>query len=82
MLDMHVSHYPQADWQLVVKANGDVIHNERIDQKLTLPQKGWASIQIDLSRFAGQKVYLEVLNQSNGKPNEFAYWKRIAVVDK
>lgn len=82
MLDMHVSHFPQSDWQLVVKANGEVIHNERIDQKLTLPQRGWASIQIDLSRFAGQKVFLEVLNQSNGRPNEFAFWKRMAIVDK
>lgn len=26
ILDMHVTHYPMADWQLVVKVNGEVIH--------------------------------------------------------
>ena len=82
MLDMHVTHFPQADWLLVVKVNGEIIHQELIDQKLTVPQRGWASIQVDLSRFAGQKVYLEVLNQSNNWSNEFAYWKRLAIVDK
>ena len=82
MLDMHVTHYPMADWQLVVKVNGEVIHQELIDQKLTTPQKGWATIQVDLSKFAGQKVYLEVLHQSNNWSNEFAYWKRLAIVEK
>jgi hypothetical protein len=82
MLDLLVTHYPQADWQLVVKANGEVIHDQLIDQKLTVPQKGWASVQVDLSKFAGKKVYLEVLNQSNKRSNEFAYWKRLAIVEK
>ncbi|MBS0206067.1 MAG: hypothetical protein JSS49_24505 [Planctomycetes bacterium] len=82
MLDMHVSHSQQADWQLVVKVNGEVIHQELIDQKLTTPQRGWASIQVDLTRFAGQKVLVEVLNQSNNWNNEFAFWKRLAIVEK
>ncbi|MFO1042604.1 MAG: hypothetical protein U0941_12500 [Planctomycetaceae bacterium] len=82
MLDMRVTHYPMADWMLVVKINGEVIHQELIDQKLTTPQKGWANIQVDLTKFAGQKVYVEVLNQSNNWSNEFAYWKRLAIVEK
>jgi hypothetical protein len=82
MLDLHVTHYPQADWLLVVKVNGEIIHQQLIDEKLTIPQRGWASVQVDLSRFAGQKVYLEVLNQSNNWSNEFAFWKKIAIVDK
>ena len=82
MLDLHVSHDPQADWQLVIRANGEVLHDQLIDEKLTLPQRGWATIQVDLSRFAGQKVLLEILNQSNNWQNETAYWKRIALVEK
>lgn len=82
MLDMHVSHYPQSNWQLVVRVNGEVIHSQLIDDKLTQPQKAWATVQVDLSRFAGQKVFIEVLNQSNSRPNEVAFWKRIMVVDK
>lgn len=82
MLDMHVTHNPLADWQLVVKVNGEVIHQELIDQKLTTPQRGWATIQVDLSRFADKKVLIEVLNQSNNWTNEFAFWKRLEIVEK
>jgi hypothetical protein len=39
-------------------------------------------VQVDLSKFAGQKALIEVLNQSNNRPNEYAYWKRLAIVDK
>ncbi len=82
MLDLQVSHYPQADWVLVIKVNGEIIHQEVIDQKLTTAQRGWASIQVDLGRFAGQKVYLEVMNQSNNWSNDFGYWKRLAVLEQ
>ena len=75
MLDLHVSNQPQFDWQLVVRANGEVLCDQIIDDKLTTPQKGWATIQVDLSKFAGQKVLLEVLNQSNNWQNEIAFWK-------
>lgn len=82
MIDLLVSHLPQFDWQLVVKANGEVIHDQLIDGKLTQPQRGYASIQIPLTKFAGQKVCLEILNQSNNWSNEFAFWKRIALVEE
>jgi len=82
LLDLHVSHQAQYDWQLVVRANGQVIHDQLIDEKLTTPQKGWATIQIDLEKFAGQKVVLEVLNQSNNWQNETAFWKRIELIER
>lgn len=82
MLDLHLTHHPQYDWQLVVRANGQVIHDQLIDEKLTTPQRGWATIQVDLSKFAGQKVLLEVLNQSNNWQTETAYWKRIELVEQ
>ena len=82
VLDLLVSHAVAADWQLVVKANGEVIHNQLIDEKLTQPQRGYASVQVSLSKFAGQKVYLEVLNQSNKRSSEYAFWKRVAIVEE
>lgn len=82
MVDLVVSHGYQTDWQLVVKVNGEVVHSELINDKLTLLQRGWASVQVDLSRFAGQKVYLEVLNQSNNWMGEYAFWKRMAIADR
>ena len=39
-------------------------------------------MQVDLSRFAGQKVYVEVVNQSNNWNSEYSFWKRLAIVDK
>ena len=82
MLDLHVTHQPLCDWQLVVRVNGQVLYDQLIDEKLTTPQRGWATIQVDLAKFAGQKVLLEVLNQSNNWQNETSYWKRLELVDQ
>ncbi len=82
MLDMHVSHQPQCDWQLVVRANGEVLTDQLIGEKLTTAQRGWATIQVDLSKFAGQNVLIEVLNQSNNWENESAFWKRIDLIER
>lgn len=81
-LSLRVSHHPDRDWMLIVKANGEVIHQELINDVLTRPQKGWASITVDLSKFAGQKVLLEVLNASNDWSHEHAFWKRMAIEDR
>lgn len=81
-LSLRVSHLVDKDWSLVVKANGEVIHQELINTVLTRPQRGWALITVDLSKFAGQKVLLEVQNASNDWSNEHAFWKRIAIEDR
>ncbi len=81
-LSLRVSHLPEKDWSLVVKANGNVIHQELINTALTRPQRGWAAINVDLSKFAGQKVLLEVQNASNDWSNENAFWKRIVLEDR
>lgn len=80
MLDMHCTHQPECDWQLIVRANGEILYDQLINAALTTPQRGWATIQVDLSKFAGQKVLLEVVNQSNNWQNESAFWKKIALV--
>lgn len=81
-LDMHVTHYEKADWQLVVRADGEVVHEQRIDETLTIPQRGWATVQVDLSRFAGQTILLEVQAASNDWQHEYAFWKRVHVVSE
>lgn len=82
LLDLHVSHAQNCDWRLVVKANGDVLTSQLINAELTIAQRGWATIQVDLGSYAGQKVLLEVLNESNDWQNETAYWKRISLIEK
>lgn len=81
-LDMHVTHFEKADWQLVVRADGETIHEQRIDESLTIPQRGWATVQVDLSRFAGQTILLEVQAVSNDWQHEYAFWKRVHVVSQ
>lgn len=75
-LYLTVSHdLPQGNWLLIVKANGEKVH-EALIGKETAPQ-GWAEVVVDLSRFAGQNVWLELLNQANDWTAEHAYWSRI-----
>jgi hypothetical protein len=81
-ISLRVSHLADKDWSLVVKVNGEVHHQELINTALTRPQRGWASITVDLSQFAGKKVLLEVQNASNDWSNEHGFWKRLAIEDR
>ena len=76
-LVLEVAHEPNGDWQLVVKANGATLHNSTIGPNAT--KGGWAVIVVDLSKFAGQTVNLELLNQANNWRFEAGYWARVAV---
>ena len=77
-LRMTVAHHPQADWQLLVFANGEKLHDALIAANTT--QEGWADVVIDLSRFAGRNIVLEVHNHPNNWASEYAYWQRLEVI--
>jgi putative heme-binding domain-containing protein len=77
-LRLSVAHDPQGDWQLVVTANGEKLYDGVIGPKTT--KQGWADLEIDLSKFAGQAVKLELRNQANNWSNEFGYWGRVEIV--
>jgi hypothetical protein len=77
-LRLTVAHHPQGDWQLVVLANGERLHDSLVSAETT--KDGWADFTIDLSRFAGHNVILEVHNHPNNWANEFAYWSKAEVV--
>jgi hypothetical protein len=79
-LVLDVSHHPKGDWQLVVRANGQKLLEGLIGPETT--ENGWKQVSVDLSRFVGRKVHLELLNQANGWEWEFAYWGRIAIVSQ
>jgi hypothetical protein len=78
LLVLDVSHHPDGDWELVVRADGRRLCDEIIGPMTT--ENGWKEITVDLSEFAGLKVNLELLNQANDWANEYAYWGRIAIV--
>lgn len=81
-LDLRVSHAPEGDWRLVVRVNGQRIFEKIIDDQLTRPQRGWASLQVDLSPYRGQKVLLEVWNESNDGKSDAAFWKRVVLRER
>ncbi|HEY2250559.1 MAG TPA: NPCBM/NEW2 domain-containing protein, partial [Planctomycetaceae bacterium] len=78
-LRMTVAPHPQADWQLLVFANGEKLHEALVAATATAPE-GWTDVVIDLSRFAGRNMLLEVHNHPNNWASEFAYWQRLEVV--
>jgi putative heme-binding domain-containing protein len=79
-LRLSVAHDPQGDWQLVVKANGEKLYDGLIGPKTT--KNGWADLEIDLSKFAGKPVNLELLNAPNNWSYEFGYWGRVEIVSE
>ena len=79
-LYLSVSHDEHnGDWQLIVKANGKTLHDQIVGPQTT--QNGWLDLEVDLSRFAGQSVQLELLNAANDWSYEFAYFGRVFVVE-
>jgi serine/threonine protein kinase len=79
-LALDVAHHPEGVWRLIVKASGEVLHDSLIGAATTGP--GWSEINIDLSRFAGRTIWLELLNQSIGGRSEYAYWGGAAVTSE
>lgn len=79
-LALAVSHDPRGDWQLIVRANGEKLHDSLISAKTT--KDGWSEISVDLSKFNGKPVNLEIQNAANNWSWEFAFWGRIEIVSE
>ena len=79
-LVLDVSHHPQGDYRLLVRADGKVLHDSIVGPE-TAPT-GWVQYTIDLSPLAGQTVKLEVVNEATGWNWEFAYWSRVEVLSE
>ncbi|MSR57237.1 MAG: c-type cytochrome [Planctomycetaceae bacterium] len=73
-----VSHDPQGDWQLIVRANGKTLYDGDISEQST--EKDWLDLSLDLSEFAGKQVKLELDNHPNDWSFEFGYWGRVEIV--
>ena len=71
-LVVDVSHDPRGDWRLVIKASGDQVLKEDVSPKTC--SGGWATFKVDLSKFAGKEIRLELMNVATGWSFEFGYW--------
>jgi WD40 repeat protein/serine/threonine protein kinase len=77
-LRLSVSHHANGDWQLIVKANGQKLHDSIVGPATT--KNNWADVEIDLTPFAGKTVDLELHNHPNGWYCEWGYWGRVEIV--
>jgi len=70
-----VSHYDGGDWRLVVKINEKTVKTQVISEETVTAE--WLPVEIDLSRYAGQTIKLELINKPTGWYCEAAYWDAI-----
>lgn len=78
-LELQVSHPPDDEWLLIARVNGHQVYSQKMNKSLTESQQGWAMINVDLKKYAGQKIDLEVSSESIEGRSATTYWKKIAV---
>ena len=74
MLDLEVTNHPKGNWKLVVLVNSKEALSKDIEETK------WQQVQIDLSKYGGKTVVIELQNQATGWSAEAAYWSRIQIV--
>ncbi|MDA0285223.1 MAG: hypothetical protein O3B86_17885, partial [Planctomycetota bacterium] len=80
VLKISAGRHPEGDWQLVVRATGQELFRSMVDA--TTAKEGWLDTEIDLSRFAGQSIIVEVANEATGWSYEHGYWNRLEIVEQ
>ncbi|MEM7473623.1 MAG: hypothetical protein AAF483_01385, partial [Planctomycetota bacterium] len=83
-LSLTVSHHPHGDWQLRVLARGTeeeksaVLHDSIVSSR-SIGKNEWQEIEVDLSKYAGQRIQLTLENRANNWANEWAYWHKVEI---
>ena len=77
-LRLVIGHDPQGDFDFIVRTDGRQLPCKPVS-KDTVTNGHWLEESIDLSRFAGRSVKLELVNQPTGWSYEAAYWAEIVV---
>ncbi len=72
-----VANDDRGDWVLLVKVDGQLLLEKPINQQTTAG--GWATVEVDLSQWAGKQVKLELINQPDGWSWEAGYWAEITL---
>jgi hypothetical protein len=71
------NHDPSGNWALRVLVNGERLVEKTISEELT--GGGWYDVSVDLSRYAGTTINLELQNAATGWWREWAYWGGVSV---
>jgi hypothetical protein len=77
-LQLVVGHIELLDWLLIVKANGDELLKTLVESDTA--EDGWRDITVDLSKYAGSEIMLELQNASNDAYYDIALWAKIELV--
>ncbi len=67
--------HEKGDWELRVRIDGTVVHRETV----THDGERWRAVRVDLSRFAGREVDVQLENAANNWEWEFAYWADLSI---
>ena len=79
-LKIRCSYHPHGDWQLRVLANSKVLHDQIVSFKTVKSE--WLELDIDLTKFAGQKIDLTLENRPNDWRYEFGFWHSVQITSK
>lgn len=66
------------DWLLLIRIDGEVVLEQAVDAR-TAPT-GWCDIDVDLSRFAGRAVRIELVNAPTGWYFEFGFFREVRLL--
>jgi hypothetical protein len=77
LLKLTVGHYPDGDWDLIVRADMRELLKRTVGTSTTTD--GWVDVTVDLTEYAGESALIELYNQPNGWSWEAGYWARIAI---
>ncbi|MDO5580763.1 MAG: ADP-ribosylglycohydrolase family protein [Planctomycetia bacterium] len=75
------AHGKKYNWELIVRVFGSEQFRAVIGAGGAF-DKPWNDINIDLSKYAGQTVQIELANRANGWHCEAGYWKTIEFINK
>lgn len=77
-LKLIVGHHPEGDWTLIVRADGKELFETSVAPDTA--EDGWREVRVDLSKYAGKEISLELVNQPSGWAWEAGYWTEIKLV--
>ncbi len=77
ILTTTVSHHPHGDWQLRVRIDGKIISEKPVATGTVKDE--WLTHSVDLSKYAGRKIKLQLENHPSGWRNEWAYWHSVRI---
>jgi len=84
-LALRVSYHPHGGWRLRVLVNNDVLVDRIVSYETV--QDEWLELEIDLSKYAGQRVELSLENGTRDwlttdLTGELAYWSKVEIVSR